>query len=734
MVVTNKHVPSFSTYFANSKQRNADFSRRCHKRTKVIATLGPACDDDAIMRAMFQAGMNVARFNMSHNTRDDHQRRLDQVRRLSMELQRPVAALVDLQGPKIRIGDLEDDGPHHWHTDDIVILTTEPLDKGTAARMSCSYKHLHRDVRPGHHVLVDDGKMRLVVERIEDHDVFCRVLNGGPVKSRKGINLPDTSVSAPSLSKKDVEDLRWAVEGKDGAAARGLVIRERPVQRVYKGQTWTGMPERPNDTVYASDPNYPVFGVGAAKEYANYLKSQYVVYWGSDDITDCFFDYGIDTARTPTTSFDPAAPTDPTKSIPGGLVCFEDDVLDRREGTFTQYFFLSKDGNYTSTGTVASGSDYVGGKAKHEDWWHDNYRVNTLTLNMERVLDFIKNYDGKDPEDPSKDDPNWPSAAPDPTALEDHFSGQIYVARTRRSPGMQPDRPRWIVDHFVNWRNGDGINFLDYDSRPIGDGDGTVQSDEVLDWRTFGGPDAVFHSAVRLWNASDLDSGAEFVDDMGTPLDTTDDYYAKQGLTVVTPNLLYVWGDYNTTMYNDSTADQDTTAPGLQYLAKDYDRSTYPNDPSDSDPWRLPAAALMCDRVVLLSNEWQDEAQQWNVEPNASSAVTLNASLLLGVTPTIQQPDGNCPESGGVHNAVLYLEDQDAYNFRGSLVMMNRRLYGNSVNGAGNPTCTLRQSLYDAPNRFVNMNTDLFTARGQPPLTPFSVTIVRTANYIAEQN
>ena len=181
------------------------------KRTKIIATLGPSSSREDVLRAMFHAGMNVARLNMSHGDHADHLERLLLIRKISGELECPVAVLADLQGPKIRTGRLVNNCPVVWSTDATVVITVSDCAEGTAQRIGCTYPGLHKDVYPGNILLIDDGRIRVVVDRVIGDDIFCSVLTGGILKSNKGINLPGIAVSAPSLSEKDQSDLAWSL-------------------------------------------------------------------------------------------------------------------------------------------------------------------------------------------------------------------------------------------------------------------------------------------------------------------------------------------------------------------------------------------------------------------------------------------------------------------------------------------------------------------------------------------
>jgi pyruvate kinase len=205
---------------------------RARKRTKILATLGPACDDPAIVRAMLEAGVNAVRLNMSHGSRDDQLRRLKTVRSLSQEMDRPIAILADLQGPKIRTGKLKDGIPVELVPGATLIITTDPCPEGTVERVGTTYAGLSKDLKPGDTVLIDDGKMRLRVEDVEGADITTRIEVGGLLKNSKGLNLPGANVSAPALSEKDREDLAWAIENGVDFIALSFVRTARDVRHV----------------------------------------------------------------------------------------------------------------------------------------------------------------------------------------------------------------------------------------------------------------------------------------------------------------------------------------------------------------------------------------------------------------------------------------------------------------------------------------------------------------------
>ncbi|WP_188940268.1 pyruvate kinase [Nakamurella endophytica] len=179
------------------------------RRAKIVCTLGPATSSEAAITSLIEAGMNVARMNFSHGDYADHQQVHGYVRAAAARLGRTVGILADLQGPKIRLGRFSD-GPHHWDTGDSVTITVEDV-VGTRERVSTTYKGLANDARPGDRLLIDDGKVGLVVTAVEGDDVHCTVTEGGPVSNNKGISLPGMNVSVPAMSDKDIADLKFAL-------------------------------------------------------------------------------------------------------------------------------------------------------------------------------------------------------------------------------------------------------------------------------------------------------------------------------------------------------------------------------------------------------------------------------------------------------------------------------------------------------------------------------------------
>jgi pyruvate kinase len=183
------------------------------KKTKIVATLGPACSSKEVIKDMIDAGVNVFRINFSHADYADVKERIDIIRGLNDEFGYTTAILGDLQGPKLRVGVMKEDIV--VNPGDIITFQTSDDVPGTAERVYMNYKEFPRDVNPGEKILLDDGK--LMFEAIETNrttEVICRVIQGGPLKSKKGVNLPNTKVSLPALTKKDIKDAIFAIEQK----------------------------------------------------------------------------------------------------------------------------------------------------------------------------------------------------------------------------------------------------------------------------------------------------------------------------------------------------------------------------------------------------------------------------------------------------------------------------------------------------------------------------------------
>ncbi|MFC9554129.1 pyruvate kinase [Rhodococcus sp. NPDC056960] len=180
-----------------------------NRRTKIVCTLGPATATGDRIRELVESGMDVARLNFSHGDHSDHEENYKRVRAASDATGKAVGVLADLQGPKIRLGRFAEDRTT-WADGEVVRITVDDVE-GTHDRVSTTYKQLAEDARPGDRLLVDDGKVGLVVTGVEGNDVVCRVTEGGPVSNNKGVSLPGMNVSVPALSEKDIADLEFAL-------------------------------------------------------------------------------------------------------------------------------------------------------------------------------------------------------------------------------------------------------------------------------------------------------------------------------------------------------------------------------------------------------------------------------------------------------------------------------------------------------------------------------------------
>jgi len=197
-------------------------------RTKIVCTLGPSSASPEVIGALMDAGLSVARINFSHGTHEQHARTIALVRQLAAERGRPVAILGDLQGPRIRIGDLT--APVTVTPGDEVVLCDETT--ATAGDMPVTYPDIARDVKVGDRILVDDGLIEMVVLDIRGQRVVTRVLHGGEIRSHKGMNLPGVQVSAPSITEKDHADAKFAVEQGLDYLALSFVRRAEDMERL----------------------------------------------------------------------------------------------------------------------------------------------------------------------------------------------------------------------------------------------------------------------------------------------------------------------------------------------------------------------------------------------------------------------------------------------------------------------------------------------------------------------
>ena len=211
------------------------------RKTKIICTLGPATEDENVLRRLMLGGMNAARFNFSHLDHDDARRKLDVVERLRGELNLPIATILDTKGPEIRVGNFQN-GPIELHAGDTFTLTTRDV-PGDGQAVSISYQGLPADLKPEARVLIDDGLVEMRAEHITETDIVCTVINGGRVSNHKGINVPGTKLSMPFISERDRSDIVFGIEnGFDFIAASFTrsaedILEIRRILKEYKCHT-----------------------------------------------------------------------------------------------------------------------------------------------------------------------------------------------------------------------------------------------------------------------------------------------------------------------------------------------------------------------------------------------------------------------------------------------------------------------------------------------------------------
>ncbi|MBN2539910.1 MAG: pyruvate kinase [Bacilli bacterium] len=200
------------------------------RKTKIVCTIGPATDTPEMISKLIDAGMNVARLNFSHGTRDDHKQRIEMIRNISEEKNRFIGIMADTKGPEIRTGMFENNLATFAKGDLVEIVKEEVL--GTHDRFHISAPELFDDIKVGDYLLIDDGKMRLDVVAKGKDSFQCKIFNPGVIKSRKGVNVPNVKLSMPFISQKDDEDLRFAAREHVDLIALSFVRRKEDVQAV----------------------------------------------------------------------------------------------------------------------------------------------------------------------------------------------------------------------------------------------------------------------------------------------------------------------------------------------------------------------------------------------------------------------------------------------------------------------------------------------------------------------
>ena len=201
------------------------------KRTKIVCTMGPATEDEGVLRGLIEGGMNVARFNFSHGSHDYHKAGIERVRRVADELGVPVAIMLDTKGPEIRTGLLVGHEPVTLEAGAQVRITTEQVE-GTAERVSVTYAGLPGEVAPGSTILVDDGLIALEVLSVEGSEVLCGVVSGGVLGERKGVNVPNVALGLPAVTEQDVDDIVFGCGLGIDAIAASFIRDAAGVRRI----------------------------------------------------------------------------------------------------------------------------------------------------------------------------------------------------------------------------------------------------------------------------------------------------------------------------------------------------------------------------------------------------------------------------------------------------------------------------------------------------------------------
>ncbi|MDE6738901.1 MAG: pyruvate kinase [Lachnospiraceae bacterium] len=202
------------------------------RKTKIVCTLGPATDNEDVLRQMMIEGMNVARCNFSHGTYEDHKKRMDMVKKLRKEVGKPVAILLDTKGPEVRVKDFKE-GKVTLEEGQLFTLTADEVE-GTKDIVSVTYNRLYEDLEEGMRVLIDDGLIEMTVEKVDKNNIVCRVINGGVVSNHKGVNVPDVDLSMPYISDKDREDILFGIEQDVDFIAASFVQKKEDILQLRK--------------------------------------------------------------------------------------------------------------------------------------------------------------------------------------------------------------------------------------------------------------------------------------------------------------------------------------------------------------------------------------------------------------------------------------------------------------------------------------------------------------------
>jgi pyruvate kinase len=202
------------------------------RNTKIVCTIGPASEKPEVLKKLILAGMNVARLNFSHGSHEEHASRIETIRTCAKESGRHISIMLDTKGPEIRTGVLEN-GQISLRKDDSLILTTEKI-IGNQERVSITYDRLPEDIYVGATILIDDGLIELHVESINEREIYCRVIDGGVLKDRKGINLPEIATNLPGITEKDIADISFGISMNVDFIAASFVRKKEDVLQIRK--------------------------------------------------------------------------------------------------------------------------------------------------------------------------------------------------------------------------------------------------------------------------------------------------------------------------------------------------------------------------------------------------------------------------------------------------------------------------------------------------------------------
>jgi len=202
------------------------------RKTKIICTLGPAVENEDVLRKLMQKGMDIARLNFSHGTHEDHKITVERFKKIREALKLPIPLLLDTKGPEIRLGNFETGEVLLQEGERFTLVNDDIL--GDISKCSVSYHELYKDVKKGTRILINDGLVELEVINIKDKDIICEVLNGGTIGNHKGVNVPEVEVHLPSLTEKDVEDIKFAIENEFDFIAASFIRKASDVVDIKK--------------------------------------------------------------------------------------------------------------------------------------------------------------------------------------------------------------------------------------------------------------------------------------------------------------------------------------------------------------------------------------------------------------------------------------------------------------------------------------------------------------------